>query len=421
MPAEVGHPLARHLPDIAGHQVDGPAQGGVEDADVEQAAAGTGGELAACLLLVAKAFDLLEVPDRRPPGALHTAGDQHQRPTPQVVKEAGFLVEIRGEEVDAVVVDTQLELGEVLLPLLADLGPAAADVEAGDRGAGPGDRLGTQVQLAGGQQPHPLEPGDRGLRVDVEGADLVDLVAEPLRPPGAAAIQPEDVDDPAADGHLAGRGHRGHPPVPEADQTLDDGVAADRGAPGELTSVVEGTAREGGSEQPGRGGDHQGRLAVPEQGEGRDPAPDHLLRGRDAIESGSVRRRPEAQPGLATPESGVGVDGLGIGGDDQDVPGGTPARPPGDEPDGGRGNSAEDAQGAADERGQGGDGVQAGGQRGGGAGGWLNHRVPAPPARPVRTGAGGCTRSWRAPGPRARCRPPRRRRGRGCRAAPAAP
>ena len=70
MPAEVGHPLARHLPDIAGHQVDGPAQGGVEDADVEQAAAGTGGELAACLLLVAKAFDLLEVPDRRPPGEM---------------------------------------------------------------------------------------------------------------------------------------------------------------------------------------------------------------------------------------------------------------------------------------------------------------------------------------------------------------
>ena len=359
--------------------------------------------------------------DGRAPSPLHTTGDQHQRPRPQVVKEAGSLVEIRGEEVDAVVVDTQLELGQVLLPLIANLGPAAADVEGGSRLLGPADRRGAQIELAGGQQPHPLEPGDRGLGVDVESPDLVDLVAKPLRPPGAAAIQAKGVDDAAPHGHLAGRGDRGHPPVPEVDEALDDRVAADPGTPTDLADAVERGGGEGGAEQPGRGGDHQGRLAVTEQGKGGDPATDHLLRRGDAVKAGGVRGRPEAQPRLATPETGVGIDGLRVGRNHQDVPGGTPAGPPGDQPDRGRGDPAEDAQGAVGERGQGGHLVQAGGQRGRSSGGQLNHPVTVPQVRRVRRGECGCTRSWPAPGLRARCRPPRRRRGRGWRAAAAAP
>ena len=433
MPAEVGRRRARHILDAAWHQVDGAAQVGVEDAHVEQTAPGTGGQLTSRLLLLAEAFDLLEVTDGRAPGPLHTAGDQHQRRRPEVVKEAGALVEIGGEEVDAVVVDAQLELGEVLLPLLAHLRPAAADIESGDRLLGPADRRSAQIELAGGQQPHPLQSGDRGLGVDVEGPDLIDLVAEPLRPPGAAAIQAKDVDDAAAHGHLAGRGHRGHPPVPEVNKALDDRVAADPGTPTDFVGAVERGDGEGGPEQPGRGGDHQRRPAVAKQGEGGDPAADDLLRRGDAVKAGGVRGRPEAQPRLATPETGVGIDGLRVGRDHQHVPGGAPAGPPGDQPDGGRGDPAEDAQGAVDERGQGGDGVQAGGQRGRAAGRWLNHRVTAPQVSPVRAevtaprappvqaGEGGCTRSWPAPGPRARWRPPRRRRDRGWRAAAAAP
>src|ERR1019366_438667 len=227
-------------------------------------AAGTGGEPPPRLLLITEAFDLLEMADGRTPAPPHTSGDQPQRPLAQVVEEAGALVEIGGEEVHAVVVDAQLELGEVLLPLLANLRPAAADIEAGHHLLGPADCLGAQVELTCRQHPDPLQAGDRSLGVDVEGPDLVDPVAEPLRPPGASAIQAKDVDDAAAHGHLAGRGHRGHPPVAEADEALDDRVAADPGTPTELAGAIERAGGEGGAEQPGRGGDHPGRLAVAE-------------------------------------------------------------------------------------------------------------------------------------------------------------
>ena len=243
----------------------------------------------------------------------------------------------------------------------------------------------------------------------------------PLRAPGPAPVQAKDVDDPPAHRHLPRRGHRGHPPVAEAHEAPQHRVAPDPLAAAQLTGGGEGLDREGGAEQPGRGGDDQGGLGAAEQGEGGDAAAGHLLGRGDPVEPRGVRRRPEAEAGFAAPEAGVGVDGLGIGGDHQDVAGGATPRPPGDQPGGARGHASEGAQRARRESGEGGDAVETGGEGGGAVGRRLNHRGASPRHRPEGAGAAGCTRSWRVPGRRARSPGWRRRRVRGSRAGPRAP
>ena len=144
----------------------------VESLHREQPGAGAGGQLTARLLLVAQPVDLLQVAQRGAPGPLGAPGDEHQRPFAEVVEEAGAPVEVRGEEVDAVVVDAELELGEVLPPLLAHLRPAAVDLQAGDGGQGSAHRLGAQVQLPGRAAAAPAPAGATEVWVSTSKARI---------------------------------------------------------------------------------------------------------------------------------------------------------------------------------------------------------------------------------------------------------
>ena len=60
-------------------------------------------------------------------------------------------------------------------------------------------------ELARRQQPHVRDRVERALRVDVEGLDALDVVAEEVEPVGQRAAHREEVDQPAADAELAGR------------------------------------------------------------------------------------------------------------------------------------------------------------------------------------------------------------------------
>ena len=220
---------------------------------------------------------------------------------------------------------------------------------------------------------------------------------------GRPRSRPKTSTIPPAHRHLPGRGHRGHPPVAEADQAPEDGVPADALAPGQLAGGVEGRDREGGAEQPGRGRDHQGRLAVAEQGEGGDPAAGHLLGRWDPVEAGGVRRRPEARGGPLRPRGGRRrrrsrdrwrSPGRGRAACRRAHQATSPTADAGMPPRARSEPSARARRGATR--------VEAGGQRGGAGGRRLNHRVRRPPPPPDRAGAGGCTRSWPAPGRRAR-------------------
>src|SRR5437588_104567 len=105
-------------------------------------------------------------------------------------------------------------------PLVADLGQAAAEVQARKQLLGAGDGLGRQHQLGRGQHPGVLDAADRSLRLQLELPEGFQLVAEKL---GAHRVPPsrrEAIEDSSPETELAPALYQRLPAIPERRQPV---------------------------------------------------------------------------------------------------------------------------------------------------------------------------------------------------------
>ena len=233
----------------------------------------------------------------------------------------------------------------------------ATPVERGDGGDGAPNRLLGQVELAGRPDLRRLELRDRFLGRGVERAEVLDVIAEPLRAPWPVAVHAEDVDDAAADREIAGCGDRALAPVAELDEAADETVAVQPLAAFDLGDArAEDVRRQRRSQQAAEGPDHhQRRRSRVQPHQGGEPGAGDLLGRRDAIEGRGVAGGEDRDPGSAVPDERVRVDALGLGRDDEDGAARPFPQPPGDQADGARGHARDDAArggGKLGERGQ---------------------------------------------------------------------
>ena len=376
MPIEVDRPAGRGVRDVA-DQLDHPhpLEPRPQLVELDQAAAGACGQLAALLLLGAEPLCLGQVAEASPPEAVGVAGDD-EHGVAEMVEQGGSRLgrEVWGEEVDALGVDPQGEVLAVAQPHLADVLAAAAEVEQVDRRQRPRHRLGREVELARRPDRDLVEGGNRRLGVGVEGAQLLDLVAQPFGTPGAGRVQPEDVDDAAADGELAGRGDGDLAPVAERHQPRHQVVAAHGVPPPQVgAATADQLRRQGGPEQGRRRGHHQQRPVLRHRSKGRQTAPRHLLTGRHPVEGQRVGGREEGEAVLPAPHRAVGPELLGLGRDQQHPAAGGLPDPPGEQAGGAGGNAADHARPHPLQTAQRRDGVELRAQRRGGHRG-LSHR-----------------------------------------------
>ena len=168
--------------------------------DGDQACRGAVWQLASRLLLHPEILDLGRVALRSGDEPLAPAVEKHDRGV-EVVEERGdtLAAEVRKEEVEPLLVDARCQQLAVALPLLAHVLAQRAGIETGNRFQGSSQGFAAQVELTCRPHLRRLELCDRLLGRRVEGAQVLDIVAEPLRPPGTRAVNAEDIDDTAAD------------------------------------------------------------------------------------------------------------------------------------------------------------------------------------------------------------------------------
>ena len=225
-PAEVGDsPRAfRRLP----HQLESGE--GVkrreQHLEVDQTSRRTVRQLPAILLLDTKILDLFDVALRGCDQPLATAVQQDDRIVEVIEQRCrGLAAEVREEQVEAFLVHARLEQVAVALPLFAHVIAQRAGVEPGHRLQCTSDRRGREVELASGPDLCGLELGDRLLGSGIERADILDVIAEPLRAPGTRTVDPEHVDDAATDSEIPGDGNRALAAVAELHQASHEHVA----------------------------------------------------------------------------------------------------------------------------------------------------------------------------------------------------
>ena len=222
-----------------------------ERRDVDQPGPRAERQLAALLLLHQKCGDLLRVSLGDPHEPLSATGVQHEsvadvveqrrRPAPS---------EVRKEQVDALVVRAVGEVAAVALPRLAHIVATGGEVEGLDHGECGAHGLGTAIQLSGRPHLHRGHLRHRLLRVHVELAQVVDLVAEPLGTPGTRAVESVDIDDSPSHCKVTGHRHGGFTAVPERDEAREKRVARRARTPRDLgDAVADELRRQRGSQQ----------------------------------------------------------------------------------------------------------------------------------------------------------------------------
>src|ERR1700740_1821682 len=112
-------------------------------------------------------------------------------------------VEVRLKALDTLEVGTGANALDVLQPIVANLGKRLAEIEPIKDSFRRGDRLRSQDQFGGGQDPRLREAADRALRLDVELSQRFELVAEKLGTDRAASAGRETIQDAPAHAELA--------------------------------------------------------------------------------------------------------------------------------------------------------------------------------------------------------------------------
>ncbi len=162
-----------------------------------------------------------------------------------------------------------LRAAEVVLRLVLEVGRLdQRHPRPGGQGVGgvaEGGRV-VAVERGEGGQVDPVELAERALRVGVEGADRLDLVAEELDADGVARVGREDVEDPAAEAELPRDLDHLDPVHPLADQPARQVLHLDRVAhpdrPGRLRQRLGGRDRL--QERLDRRDDEPRRVRAPE-------------------------------------------------------------------------------------------------------------------------------------------------------------
>ena len=265
---------------------------------------------------------LLDLADRRQlPGAVQIKDQSTGRQMIDERRQAGF--QVGREQLDAGERSSGLELGEVLLPLVADVDPEPVQdvpaAHAGDRGC-PAVRA--QQDLAAGDDHHARRTHDRTLVLRVVKAQRVDHVAEELGADRRRSAGGKDVEDATAKGELAWRLGQRFAAVAQLDQAGRElhgvGLLLGRQRYGGAPEIVgvHGYPLQGASR-----GDDENRIHLGQGGEGVQPLRDRLIERRRPVEEGDLdlaeQHRPRAprQPG---PE--LGQEPFRVGGQEQHRP-----------------------------------------------------------------------------------------------------
>ena len=159
------------------------------------------------------------------------------------------------------------EAGEVAAQPLAELrGPTTQACRD------PGDAVGRQQELRGGQQDRPLDLPDGALVGRVERPQRIDLVAEELDPDRQLERGREHVDDAAAPGELTAPRHLDDRDVPEVEQLAQEGVLVEARAGAKLARRFgQVVGRDGVLEEGLYAGDEDPRPAAAPGRQRRDP------------------------------------------------------------------------------------------------------------------------------------------------------
>ena len=222
--------------------------------DIDEARGCAMGQLAPSLLLEAQPLDLPGVAFGRSDQPLAAAIEQHDRII-EVIQQRrrGVATEVREEEVEALLVHARRQQVAIALPLLTNVAAECRGVQPADGRERPGHQLAAEVELACRPDLRGLELGDELLRGRVEGAQVLDVVAEPFGAPRSRAIHPEDVDDAASHCEIPWHGDCTLAPVAELDKACDQGIAGEPRAALHLGQAgLDHRARERRPEQPAR-------------------------------------------------------------------------------------------------------------------------------------------------------------------------
>ncbi len=187
---------------------------------------------------------------------------------------------------------------------LQELGPLAPGCEAlGDARAKRFDDGAGGEDVREGKGRELVERGHGALGLRVEGAEALHRVAEELQADRGLAVAGEDVEDAAAAGHLAGRGHRILPHVAALVERLEENLGGHfvPRAHGEHARLEQ-VRSEAGAEEGGRRG-HEGQEAAPTDREQGSRAPEG---GVGVARQASVGRRTRGREGVHRPREAGG-------------------------------------------------------------------------------------------------------------------
>ena len=189
---------------------------------------------------------------------------------------------------------------------------------------------------------------DRFLGRGIERADVLDVVAEPLRAPRAVAIHAEHVDDAATDGEIARGRHRALAPVAELDEAGDETIARQP-----LATLDLGDARADDRRREGRAQQAAGDATTTSGVALACSRMNVARRARVTSSDGGTRSNGGVSPAgkIATPEPPAQtiesrVDALGLRRHDEHGAAGPLAQPPGDHADGAGRHAGDDAAAA---------------------------------------------------------------------------